>query len=149
MLARLAKSHVRKELEDRDRRVLFNIEWASSNAASTRWLVASQNRNIPFPIPHKRRPDDPWYRIQTERIAALAALHGVIASYERRSFVLAGGLMSYGTDPAEGERLVGLYMAQALRFAHHLRLEFGMAEPLPGSARHAEHFKEVIRGRAL
>jgi ABC-type uncharacterized transport system substrate-binding protein len=61
---------------------------------------------------------DPWYRTQTELIAALAAHNGVIASYERRSFALVGGLMSYGTAPSEGERLLGLYVARLLKGAN-------------------------------
>lgn len=60
---------------------------------------------------------DVWYREQPQLIAALAARHGVIASYDRRSFALAGGLMSYGTDLSEGERLAGLYVARILKGA--------------------------------
>jgi putative ABC transport system substrate-binding protein len=58
---------------------------------------------------------DPWFREQRERIAALAARHGVPASYERRDFAEAGGLMSYGTDLAEGQRQQGIYLGRILR----------------------------------
>ena len=60
---------------------------------------------------------DTWYRTQPELIAALAARHGVITTYERRSFAVAGGLMSYGTDSTEAERQFGLYVARILKGA--------------------------------
>jgi len=60
---------------------------------------------------------DPWYRNQVELIVAAVARHGVIASYDRRSFAIAGGLMSYGTDFDEGERQIGLYIGRILKGA--------------------------------
>jgi putative tryptophan/tyrosine transport system substrate-binding protein len=60
---------------------------------------------------------DPWFREQRERIAALAARHAVPASYERRDFAEAGGLMSYGTDDNERERQMGIYIARILKGA--------------------------------
>ena len=58
---------------------------------------------------------DTWYREQAVLIAGLAASHGVVTSYERRSFALAGGLFSYGTDVAESARLNGLYIGRILK----------------------------------
>ena len=58
---------------------------------------------------------DLWYRTKPELIAALAARHGVIASCEQRSFVTAGGLMSYGSDSLESQRVQGLYVARILK----------------------------------
>jgi putative tryptophan/tyrosine transport system substrate-binding protein len=58
---------------------------------------------------------DPWFRDQRARIVALAAHHGVPTSYERRDFVEAGGLMSYGTDEKERGRVNGLYIARILK----------------------------------
>jgi putative ABC transport system substrate-binding protein len=60
---------------------------------------------------------DLWYRTKSELIAALAARHGVIASCEQRSFVTAGGLMSYGSDSLESQRVQGLYVARILKGA--------------------------------
>jgi putative ABC transport system substrate-binding protein len=59
---------------------------------------------------------DPWFREQQrQRIVSLAARHGVPASYERRDFAEAGGLLSYGTDLAERWRQVGNYIARILK----------------------------------
>jgi putative ABC transport system substrate-binding protein len=58
---------------------------------------------------------DPWFREQRERIVSLAARHGVPASYERRDFAEAGGLLSYGTDDADQRRKEGLYIARILK----------------------------------
>jgi putative ABC transport system substrate-binding protein len=60
---------------------------------------------------------DPWYRENPKLIADLAARHRVIASYERRSFALAGGLSSYGPDPSESDRQIGIYVARILKGA--------------------------------
>src|SRR5262249_38694789 len=41
---------------------------------------------------------EPFFDSQRERIVGLASKHGVAAVYAWREYVLAGGLMSYGTD---------------------------------------------------
>jgi putative ABC transport system substrate-binding protein len=60
---------------------------------------------------------DPWFRSRREQIVALVARYAVPASYERRDFAEAGGLMSYGTDENERERQIGLYIARILKGA--------------------------------
>jgi putative ABC transport system substrate-binding protein len=58
---------------------------------------------------------DPWFREQRQQITALASRHAVPASYERRDFVEAGGLLSYGTDDVDRQRQLGIYVARILR----------------------------------
>jgi putative ABC transport system substrate-binding protein len=58
---------------------------------------------------------DPWYREHPRLIVELAARHRVVASYERRSFAIEGGLFSYGGDPSEGERQAGIYVSRILK----------------------------------
>ena len=59
---------------------------------------------------------DPFFAFQAELpIITLAAGHSVPVVYEQRAFVEAGGLMSYGTDIAEGYRQAGRYLGGSSR----------------------------------
>jgi ABC-type uncharacterized transport system substrate-binding protein len=55
---------------------------------------------------------DPFFNSQRERIVALAARYRVPSIYETRTYVTAGGLMSYGPNVAETYRQVGVYAGQ-------------------------------------
>ena len=57
------------------------------------------------------------FMIWRDQLIALAARHKVTASYTTRDFVVAGGLMSYGSDLTEVYRQVGLYAGQVLNGA--------------------------------
>jgi putative tryptophan/tyrosine transport system substrate-binding protein len=48
------------------------------------------------------------------QIATLAARGRIAAAFSYREFVVAGGLMSYGTDVADGMRQVGVYAGKIL-----------------------------------
>ena len=50
-----------------------------------------------------------------EELAALAVHHAVPAIFENREFAVAGGLMSYGGNIAEGYRLAGVYVGRILK----------------------------------
>ena len=49
-----------------------------------------------------------------EELAALAVHHAVPAIFENREFAVAGGLMSYGGNVAEGYRMAGVYVGRIL-----------------------------------
>jgi putative ABC transport system substrate-binding protein len=51
---------------------------------------------------------------RTEQIVALAARYAIPTMYPFRDFTAAGGLVSYGTDLAEGYRLAGVYTSRIL-----------------------------------
>ncbi|MGA8422986.1 MAG: ABC transporter substrate binding protein [Pseudolabrys sp.] len=52
---------------------------------------------------------EPFFDSQRERIVGLAAGYAVTAIYAWREYVLAGGLMSYGTDLPESYRQAAIY----------------------------------------
>ena len=60
---------------------------------------------------------EPLFVTRREQIATLAARHGIPASYPFREFAMAGGLLSYGPNIADGYRQAGLYAARILKGA--------------------------------
>jgi putative tryptophan/tyrosine transport system substrate-binding protein len=59
-------------------------------------------------------PDTVFFDLR-ERLAELAALHKLPVLYPDRSFVEAGGLMSYGSSRIDAYREVGIYTGRILR----------------------------------
>jgi putative tryptophan/tyrosine transport system substrate-binding protein len=58
---------------------------------------------------------EPFLDSQRERIVGLAARYAVAAIYAWREYVLAGGLMSYGTDLPESYRQAAIYAGRILK----------------------------------
>jgi len=58
---------------------------------------------------------DPLFIARREALTAAANQHGIPASYGRREFAAAGGLMSYGANLAESYRLMGIYAGRVLK----------------------------------
>src|SRR6516225_5782776 len=60
---------------------------------------------------------DGFFGTRREKLAALAARYAVPAMYHFREYVVAGGLMSYGTILSDAYRTVGVYTGKVLRGA--------------------------------
>ena len=60
---------------------------------------------------------DPFFSSQRERLVGLAAYYRLAAIYNQREFTEIGGLISYGTDFADGYRQAGIYVGKILKGA--------------------------------
>jgi len=58
---------------------------------------------------------EPFFDSQRDRIVGLAAKYAVLTIYAWREYVLAGGLMSYGTDLPESYRQAAIYAGRILK----------------------------------
>jgi putative tryptophan/tyrosine transport system substrate-binding protein len=57
---------------------------------------------------------DPFFVSRFHQIVALAADHKILTIYDRREFVVAGGLISYGTDLRDAYRQIGVYAGRII-----------------------------------
>jgi putative tryptophan/tyrosine transport system substrate-binding protein len=55
---------------------------------------------------------DPFFITRRDQLVTVVAQHAVPAIYQFRDFAAAGGLMSYGTNLADGYRQVGIYVGR-------------------------------------
>jgi len=58
---------------------------------------------------------DPFFDAHRDRLVELSAQHRIAGCYPWREFVLAGGLMSYGSNLADSYRQAGIYTGRILR----------------------------------
>jgi putative tryptophan/tyrosine transport system substrate-binding protein len=58
---------------------------------------------------------DVFFDTRSEQLAALTLRHAVPAIFQFREFVVAGGLMSYGSNETDNYRLLGTYTGRVLK----------------------------------
>ena len=98
---------------------------ASAIGLQIQVLNASTSREIDaaFATLERERPDalsvaaDTFFTSRRAQIATLAARERIPAAYSSRDHVVAGGLMSYGTDLADRFRQTGVYTGKILNGA--------------------------------
>ena len=61
--------------------------------------------------------NDAFFNTMRERIVALAARHRIVTIYDRREWITAGGLISYGTSYSAAYRELGVYTGKILKGA--------------------------------
>jgi putative tryptophan/tyrosine transport system substrate-binding protein len=81
----------------------------------------SREINAAFAAFARERPDalyvggDAFFQVRRAQLVNLASRHAVPATYGGREFVLAGGLMSYGSDLSDAYRQIGLYAGRIIK----------------------------------
>ena len=58
---------------------------------------------------------DSFFNTEKEQLAALTVRHRIPTVHQYREFVVAGGLIGYGTQTAELSRQVGVYTGRILK----------------------------------
>ena len=103
--------------------VARNVEQAARDLGVKLLMVGASNEGDllnAFATVSRERADallvntDPYFFVQRDLIVALSARHGLPTMYFFREFVLAGGLVSYGTNLAEAYRQLGIYAGKVL-----------------------------------
>jgi ABC-type uncharacterized transport system substrate-binding protein len=96
---------------------------ARTSGLQIKVLNASTSREIEaaFASLLHERPDalfvgaEPYFYSRRVQLAVLAASHRLPAIYSQGDFVVAGGLMSYGTNIADAFRQIGVYAGRILK----------------------------------
>jgi putative ABC transport system substrate-binding protein len=92
---------------------IFLLRASSERDIDAAFEVVVQQRANALLVAH-----DPIFLSRRDQFVALAARHAVPAIFEFREFVVAGGLMSYGSRITENYRLGGNYAGRILKGAN-------------------------------
>ena len=87
---------------------LFVVEAAADDALPSAIAAARQGADALIVAA------DPYFFVRHDQIVRLAADHSLPAMYFFREFVIAGGLISYGSNLADAHREIGVYAGKVL-----------------------------------
>jgi putative ABC transport system substrate-binding protein len=93
----------------------LGIELRILNAASENELYTVFTALAKLPAGALVVSGEPFFASQRERIVGLCSRYGVPAVYAWREYVVAGGLMSYGTDLPNSYRQAAIYAGRVLK----------------------------------
>ncbi len=104
-----------KEMQDVGRSIGVKIELV--HASSERELDEAFSKIVQLRADALIVHIDAVFQAHEKQIVALAAKYAVPTMYANRQFTPLGGLISYGTDPADGYRQAGVYVGRILKGA--------------------------------
>jgi ABC-type uncharacterized transport system substrate-binding protein len=93
----------------------LGIELHILNAYSEYQLDAAFNEIAKLRLAAVIVSGEPYFATQRDRLVSLSAHHGVPCVYAWREYVVAGGLISYGTDLPDSYRQAGRYTGMVLK----------------------------------
>jgi putative ABC transport system substrate-binding protein len=96
---------------------VLGLQTAVLNASSERDIDTAFATLVQQRIGALLVASSPFFLGRREQLVALATRHAIPAIFEWPEFVKLGGLMSYGTNLAEGYRQVGIYAGKILKGA--------------------------------
>ena len=122
-IAYLTNPNIAQKQREEVQKEIQVVAKASAITVATVYAGKEQELEPAFAAAHKARANalvvatDAFFTSRRERLVSLAERHAIPASYHRREFVAAGGLMSYGAHYADMYRQQGLYAARILKGA--------------------------------
>lgn len=111
---------------------LVHVDAGTADEIEPAFALAASERAAAILI-----PPHPLYAEQRERIAQLAIRYRMATAFQFRSFVAAGGLLSYGTDLSDGFLRTATYVDKILRGA----------KPADLPVQQADRFEVVVNRR--
>ena len=118
LLANLNSAFTKTETSElREASRASGVELRALNATNeseidTAFATLAKEHSVPLVV-----SADAFFTDRPAQLIALAARYAIPAIYPYREFTAAGGLISYGSDIAEGYRLIGTYAGRILKGA--------------------------------
>ena len=102
-----------EKLEDAAR--ILGVRLVIANASTSSEIEAAFENLAGRRIGALMMANDPFFTVQRDQLADLAARHALPAIYVNSENVEAGGLISYGASISDAARLAGTYVGRILK----------------------------------